>query len=92
MSKSVPATVENLFICAFCGKKVWHVEVSAPPYGIETVSKGVVTSRKESMTFKVDCLDKAELSSALATCPAMIEMGFYYLHLRPDGSGRADYF
>lgn len=83
MSKDVPARVDALFRCPFCGEPTWTVEVTAPRW--------IDTKKREIITFKIECLGKAP-SSADTTCPAMSETGCYYLFLRPDGSGHASYF
>ena len=86
MSKDVPARVDALFICPFCSKPVWKVEVSAPPW-----VKEIGSTRTSWITFKVICSSKAPSASDDA-CPTVSGTGCYYLFLRPDGSGHASYF
>lgn len=79
MSGDLPATIENLFVCPFCGKGV--MSISAVGFG----------SRREYLIFRIECED-ARHDSVHRACPSMDEGGAYFLHVFPDGHCHAYYY
>ena len=91
MSGDSPATVENIWICPFCGRPTWKIQIADLGDESDGVTKYDTGREVKELVLRIEC-EATKTGHSPFECPAMDESGAYDLHIYPDGTCHAYYY